>query len=389
LDIDVLVDLTHSWVNDLLLYLETPNGDQFLLSGPLGGENDNYTQTLFDQESNVNIDEGAAPFSGRFIPVQNISSIYGTSSKGIWKLIVVDQEKQDSGQLLEFELRFCLEGLLDINSDNDSLTDKEDNCPKITNEDQADIDNNNIGDLCDIFSAQNISITKKDATCPNSENGSLTFDARADYLYKGYISGSNGFQKDFSFTKAGYVLTSLSPGIYDMCIFSDRFIDFEYCYQTQITAPDDLNVQAFYNASLKILNLDMYGGERYKVYLNDKSFDLVQKSSIQLPLTKNVNRVVVETNKICQGTFERWINLEKQAKTFPNPVVENANIILPQAVTVDLYLFSGSGEVFWTKKGVVEKNKSIIIPMSNLPIGWYVLQIDYGSHTENLKLLKE
>jgi hypothetical protein len=106
-------------------------------------------------------------------------------------------------------------------------------------------------------------------------------------------------------------------------------------------------------------------------------------------LTKNLNRVVVETNKICQGTFERWINLDNQAKTFPNPVIENANIILPQAVTVDLYLFSGSGEVFWTKKGVVEKNKSIIIPMSNLPTGWYVLQIDYGSHSENLKILKE
>jgi subtilisin-like proprotein convertase family protein len=389
LDIDVLVDLTHSWVNDLILYLETPTGDRFLLSGSLGGENDNYTQTLFDQESSVNIDEGSAPFSGRFVPVQNISFIYGTSSKGIWKLIIVDQEKQDSGQLIEFELRFCLEGLLDINSDNDSLTDEEDNCPEITNEDQGDIDNNNIGDLCDIFSAQNISITKKDATCPNSGNGSLTFDARADYLYKGYINGSNGFQKDFSFTKTGYELTSLSPGIYDICIFSDRFIDFEYCYQAQITAPDDLNVQAFYNAPLKILNLDMYGGERYKVYLNDKSFDLVQKSSIQLPLTKNVNRVVVETNKICQGTFERWINLDNQAKTFPNPVIENANIILPQAVTVDLYLFSGSGEVFWTKKGVVEKNKSIIIPMSNLPTGWYVLQIDYGSHSENLKILKE
>jgi len=389
LDIDVLVDLTHSWVNDLLLYLETPTGDRFLLSGSLGGENDNYTQTLFDQESNINIDESAAPFSGRFVPVQNISSIYGTSSKGIWKLIVTDQEKQDTGQLLEFELRFCLEGLLDINSDNDSLSDEEDNCPKITNDDQADIDNNNIGDLCDIFSAQNLSITKEDATCPNSENGSLKFDARADYLYKALITSSNGFQEDFSFTNTGYVLTSLSPGSYDICVFSDRFIDFEYCFQTQITAPEDLNVQAFYNTSLKILNLDMYGGERYKVYLNDQSFDLGQKSSIQLPLTKNINKVVVETNKICQGTFEKWINLDNQAKTFPNPVVENANIILPQAVTVDLYLFSGSGEVFWTKKGVVEKNKSIVIPMSNLPIGWYLLQIDYGSHTENLKLLKE
>ena len=65
--------------------------------------------------------------------------------------------------------------------------------------------------------------------------------------------------------------------------------------------------------------------------------------------------------------------------------------------SLGFYNKSGYGSVgertglwrFWTKKGVVEKNKSIVIPMSNLPIGWYLLQIDYGSHTENLKLLKE
>ncbi len=389
LDVDVLVDLTHSWVNDLSLYLEAPGGNQFLLSSSFGGEGDNYTQTIFDQESSINIEDGTAPFTGRFIPVQNISSLYGTSSKGIWKLIVIDQEKQDTGQLLEFEISFCLEGLLEINSDDDSLIDEKDNCPEITNEDQADIDNNNIGDICDIFSAQNLSIVKKDATCPNNENGSLIFNARADYLYKAIINGPNGFQDDFNFSNTGYILNNLPPGNYDLCIFSNRFIDFEYCFQTLITAPEDLSVQAYYNSSLKVLNLEMFGSDVYKVSLNDQSFDPGQNSSIQLPLTKKINRVVVQTDKICQGIFERWINLNNQAKIFPNPVSENANIILPQAVTVDLSLFSGSGEVFWTQKGVIEKQESILIPMSHLPIGWYVLQIDYGSYTERLKLLKE
>ena len=389
LDVDVRVDLTHSWINDLSLYLETPGGDKLLLSSSIGGADDNYTQTLFDQEASLNIVDGTAPFTGRFAPVQNISSIYGSSSKGIWKLIVLDQEAGDSGDLLGFELSFCLEGSLEINSDNDSLNDDNDNCPEITNEDQADIDNNNIGDVCDIFSAQNLSLVKKDATCPNSDNGALIFNARADYLYKGVINGPNGFQDEFTFTKNGFTLNNLTPGNYDLCISSDRFLDFEYCFQTQITAPEELRVQSVYNPSIGILNLEMFGSDVYKISLNDQSFDPGQENSIQLPLTKKINRVTVETDKICQGIFERWINLDNQAKVFPNPIPENANIILPQDMTVDLNLFSGSGEVCWTKKGVVEKQESIQIPMSHLPKGWYILQIDYGSYTEIRKLLKE
>ena len=148
-------------------------------------------------------------------------------------------------------------------------------------------------------------------------------------------------------------------------------------------------MQTVYDPSLVILNLEMFGGDIYKISLNDQSFDLVKENSIQLSLTKKINRVVVETDKICQGIFESWINLDSQAKVFPNPISEDANIILPQAKTVDIKLFSGSGEVCWAKNNNVEKQKSIQIPMSHLPRGWYILQIDYGSYIETRKLLKE
>ena len=67
--------------------------------------------------------------------------------------------KNDTGRLLEFIIDLCVEGGIELNSDNDSFIDSEDNCPLTTNEDQSDIDNNGIGDVCDIFSEQNISIT--------------------------------------------------------------------------------------------------------------------------------------------------------------------------------------------------------------------------------------
>ena len=389
LDVNVLVDLTHTWLEDLSLYLETPAGNQFLLSSAFGGEEDNYTQTIFDQEASENIKDGTAPFTGRFVPVQDINSIYGTSSQGIWKLIVLDKYIEDTGRLLEFELIFCLEGMPEINSDNDSLTDKNDNCPEITNENQADIDNNNIGDLCDIFSSQNLSLQKKDTTCPNKDNGSLVLNSRADYLYRAIINGPNNFQDEITFTNTGYTLNNLAPGNYDLCIFSESFNDFKYCFQTQISAPDELRVEAVYDPSIGILNLEMFGSDFYKVSLNNKSFELTLENSIQLPLTQKINRVEIKTDKICQGIFEEWINLDSQAKVFPNPVLENANILLPRGGNVDLNLFSGSGEVHWTQKKVIEKQESILIPMNNLPRGWYVLQIDYGSYIETQKLLKE
>jgi hypothetical protein len=76
--------------------------------------------------------------------------------------------------LLDFTLAFCLEGTPLPDSDGDSIIDEEDNCPEITNEDQSDIDNNGIGDVCDIFSALNLNISKKDTSCPNKSNGSIS-----------------------------------------------------------------------------------------------------------------------------------------------------------------------------------------------------------------------
>ena len=50
LDLNVLVDLTHSWLEDLSLYLISPNGDRYLLSSAQGGSSDDYTQTYTEME---------------------------------------------------------------------------------------------------------------------------------------------------------------------------------------------------------------------------------------------------------------------------------------------------------------------------------------------------
>ncbi len=389
IDLDVLVDLEHSYTDDLTLYLETPSGERILLSRALGDSGDNYTQTIFDQEANLNISQSQPPFTGSFVPLQDLSILYGTSSYGTWKLIVLDQYKEDTGTLLKFQLNLCVEGNIENNSDNDSFSDNQDNCPFVTNEDQSDIDNNGVGDICDLFSTQNISIIKNDATCPDQDNGTLFFNARADFTYTTEINGPNDFYKTFDFSILGEVLENLKPGSYNVCIRVNNYPDFQYCYETQINAPEKLSVQAEYNPFLSVLNIDLSGGKYYDIMLNDKSYKVSNQNNIQLPVNEKINRIEIRTDKDCQGIFEEWLNLTEKARVYPNPVSDLIKIVLPKDSAPDIYLFSGNGDLFWSKKSANGFYGLVEIPMQFLPAGIYILKIDYNGHIENHKLIKK
>ena len=389
IDLDVLVDLEHSYTDDLTLYLEAPNGERILLSRALGDAGDNYTQTTFDQEATLNIIQSQPPFTGSFVPLQDLSILYGTSSYGTWKLIVLDQYQDDTGTLLQFKLNFCVEGNVENNSDNDSFSDSKDNCPFVTNEDQSDIDNNGIGDICDLFSTQNISIIKNDVTCPDQDNGTLFFNARADFTYSTEINGPNGFYKTFNFSILGEVLENLKPGSYNVCVSVDNYPDFQYCYETEINAPEKLSVQAEYNPFLSVLNIGLSGGKHYDIMLNDKSYKVSNQNNIQLPVNEKINRIEVRTDKDCQGIFEKWYNLTEKARIYPNPVSDLIKIVLPKHSLPDIYLFSSNGDLFWSKKSVNSFYGLVEIPMQFLPAGIYILKIDYNDHIENHKLIKK
>jgi len=123
--------------------------------------------------------------------------------------------------------------------------------------------------------------------------------------------------------------------------------------------------------------------------INDDVRTVSGKQSVQLPLTNKINRVIVSTDKACQGVYEEWVNLEQQATVFPNPVASDANVVLPKKAQANLHLVSGTGELLWNLMEVKEAGRTIELPMNSFPRGWYVLQIDYGTHLETIKILKE
>lgn len=107
-DIDVEINIDHTFVSDLVIHVINPGGVSVFLSSYNGGGGDNFHGTVFDDEASTPISAASsldAPFTGSWIPDNPLSAYDGGSTMGSWTLSVYDDYSFDTGQLNSFELR--------------------------------------------------------------------------------------------------------------------------------------------------------------------------------------------------------------------------------------------------------------------------------------------
>lgn len=116
IDVNVTINIPHDWNNDLDIYLISPMGTVVELSTDNGeDQDDDYVDTVFDQEAGIPITDGTAPFTGTFIPEGDLSVLYGEMSGGDWTLSVDDDFGfADGGQITEFTLELCTQNTLSV-----------------------------------------------------------------------------------------------------------------------------------------------------------------------------------------------------------------------------------------------------------------------------------
>lgn len=108
-DVNVRINLEHTFVGDLQVFLIAPDNTQVLLFNRRGNSGDNLTNTLFDDEAANSLASGSAPYSGAFRPDNALNQFDGKSAFGLWTLRIVDTTSVNVGQLLSWSLDFTLE----------------------------------------------------------------------------------------------------------------------------------------------------------------------------------------------------------------------------------------------------------------------------------------
>lgn len=116
-DVNVTIDVTHTYDFDLTIKLISPNGTEVILTDNQGSSGDNYTNTQFDDDATTPISSGTAPFTGTFSPTGSLADFNGEQSVGDWTLHITDGYTGDGGTLNSWTLQVCGDMTADV-SDN-------------------------------------------------------------------------------------------------------------------------------------------------------------------------------------------------------------------------------------------------------------------------------
>jgi VCBS repeat-containing protein len=103
-DVNVELNITHAYVEDLYIDLIAPNGETVRLVAGVGADGDNFTNTVLDDEAVTAIAAGTAPFTGSFQPAESLTAFDGLDPNGTWTLRIYDDSGPDDGVLDDWTL---------------------------------------------------------------------------------------------------------------------------------------------------------------------------------------------------------------------------------------------------------------------------------------------
>ncbi|RZJ36474.1 MAG: T9SS type A sorting domain-containing protein [Flavobacterium sp.] len=107
-DVNITMNVSHTWINDLTATLISPSGTQVqLFAAPCSSDAINNIIATFD-DSGVPVVCGNNPgIGGTVQPIQPLSAFVGQNSAGTWTLRIADAYNQDGGALNSWSLNIC------------------------------------------------------------------------------------------------------------------------------------------------------------------------------------------------------------------------------------------------------------------------------------------
>jgi hypothetical protein len=300
-------------------------------------------------------------------------------------------------------------------SDYDGILDTNDNCNYTYNPDQADFDNDGIGDTCDdsdgdglfdsedncpnspegaiidvfgceVFElpADNFSLVSKAVSCNGQNDGSISITSQnTTYSYNVTVDGASST----SFTSTT-TLEGLSAGIYRVCITIEGRDNYEQCFNVTVEGPSPLEAYTSINYTDNIVNLTMTGANLYHIILNGEEMT-TNRSSVSIDLKSGQNTIKISTDFDCQGTYFENIFISEKVAVFPNPTHGTFEVFVNgNDKNVELSLFDVVGKQYMSSSKDVSTNRTIDLDITNLSNGVYFLLLNSETVRESVKIIK-
>tara|TARA_Y100000815_G_scaffold92715_1_gene81774 strand:+ start:4555 stop:7215 length:2661 start_codon:yes stop_codon:yes gene_type:complete len=105
--VEVSVDITHTYIQDLALLMQSPAGTIIPLYFGNCGSQDDLNVTFSDEGSPINC---TSPTTGIVLPLEQLAGFAGEEAEGTWTLLYGDGAQDDTGTLNAWSLNICRQG---------------------------------------------------------------------------------------------------------------------------------------------------------------------------------------------------------------------------------------------------------------------------------------
>jgi subtilisin-like proprotein convertase family protein len=113
-DVNVTVNVTHTYINDLVIAINHPNNTQRALWSRNCGSEDGFNITFDDSGSAIAC---ANPTVGTFLPAQSLSAFNGLPTNGNFTLLAADFYNADTGTVNSWSVEVCTQTITLSNPD--------------------------------------------------------------------------------------------------------------------------------------------------------------------------------------------------------------------------------------------------------------------------------
>ena len=269
-------------------------------------------------------------------------------------------------------------------ADEDGVPDEDDNCPNTPIGDTVNLEG------CTVFNLPSNAfiIEAIGASCMGEANGSVKVSSNnTDHSFSASINGGNTIALDNGNNYSG-VFQNLAAGSYEICLYVDGQPDFERCFTVAITDPEPLSAFSIVNRSSQQITLKLDGAERYFITINEKHL-VTSEDQITLDLSKGSNRLLVNTDLDCQGSYFEEIFVSEEVAYYPNPTPGYLQVFVAgEDKEVNVEIFGGTGTQLSRSTREVSANRVIELDINHKSSGLYLVRLKGKTIDKTFKVIK-